>query len=109
MPVTFTKNNTKDDGRSGSAGASGKARHGTVPPRGAERDEQVAKLLPGYAVGVGTFAPMLPAGSRHRLVGLHFLDISNPDIPRPLSSVIVDLATSRLVHDSHHGDEPREA
>jgi hypothetical protein len=69
----------------------------------------VAKLLPGYAVGVGTFAPMLPAGSRHRLVGLHFLDISNPDIPRPLISVIVDLATSRLVHDSHHGDEPREA
>src|SRR5712691_11559999 len=67
----------------------------------AERDERVAKLLAGYRVGVGTFAPMLDAAGRHRLVGLHFLDVSNPDLPRPLTSAVVDLATSQLVHDTH--------
>jgi hypothetical protein len=75
----------------------------------AERDEHVARRLTGYQVGVGTFAPMLQAAGRHRLVGLHFLDVSNPDIPQPLTSVVVDLATGQLVHDTHHGHEPREA
>ena len=79
----------------------------------AERDEHVAKRLAGYKVGVGTFAPMLGASggsadARHRLVGLHFLDVSNPDIPRPLASVVVDLATGKLVHDVHRGHGPRE-
>jgi hypothetical protein len=68
----------------------------------AERDEQVARRLAGLKVGVGTFAPMLGA-SRHRLVGLHFLDVSDPDIPKPLTSVVVDLATGQLVHDIGHG------
>jgi hypothetical protein len=72
----------------------------------AERDEQVAMRLAGLKVGVGTFAPMLGA-SRHRLVGLHFLDVSNADIPQPLTSVIVDLLTGTLVHDVHHGHEPQ--
>jgi hypothetical protein len=75
----------------------------------AERDERVARRLTGYQVGVGTFAPMLQAAGRHRLVGLHFLDVSNPDIPQPLISVVVDLATGQLVQDTHHGHEPREA
>lgn len=74
----------------------------------AQRDEQVAKLLAGYTVGVGTFAPMLGGAGRHRLVGLHFLDVSNPDVPRPLTSVVVDLATKTLVHDTH-GHDTREA
>jgi hypothetical protein len=75
----------------------------------AERDEQVAKRIASYTVGVGTFAPMLHGASRHRLVGLHFLDVSNPDIPRPLISAVVDLATSKLVHDTHRDHKPREA
>ena len=78
----------------------------------AERDEQVAKRLTGFKVGVGTFAPMLLASgasdaARHRLVGLHFLDVSNPDIPQPLTSVVVDLATGKLVREAHHGHEPQ--
>lgn len=77
----------------------------------AERDEHVAKRLTGHKVGVGTFAPMLGVSrhSRHRLVGLHFLDVSNPDMPRPLTSVVVDLATRKLVYDTHHGPEPHGA
>jgi hypothetical protein len=81
----------------------------------AERNDDVAKRLAGYKVGVGTFAPILGASvgsddARHRLVGLHFLDVSNPDIPQPLTSVVVDLATGNLVHDAHrggHGHEPQ--
>ena len=74
----------------------------------AERDEHVAKRLAGLKVGVGTFAPMLPTAEtsgaeRHRLVGLHFLDVANPDLPRPLISVVVDLATGTLVREAHHG------
>ena len=76
----------------------------------AERDEQVAGLLRGYdRVGVGTFAPMLGAAGRDRLVGLHFLDIANPDIPRPVTTAVVNLATGQLVHDSHHGHEAQGA
>jgi hypothetical protein len=76
----------------------------------AERDEQVANLLAGYdRVGVGTFAPMLSAAGRDRLVGLHFLDITNPDIPRPVTTAVVNLATGQLVYDSHHGHEARGA
>jgi hypothetical protein len=76
----------------------------------AERDEQVAKLLGGcHTVGIGTFAPMLSAAGRDRLVGLHFLDITNPDIPRPVTTAVVNLATGQLVHDSHHGHETRGA
>ena len=75
----------------------------------AERDAHVARRLAGCKVGVGTFAPMLRAAGRHRLVGLHFLDASNPDLPKPLTSVVVDLATGQLVHDTHHGHEPRRA
>ena len=81
----------------------------------AERDEQVAKRLAGFKVGVGTFAPMVLGtgasdasdAARHRLVGLHFLDISNPDIPQPLTSVVVDLATGTLVHEADHGHDPQ--
>ena len=75
----------------------------------AERDQHVAKRLASFKVGVGTFAPMLGT-SGHRLVGLHFLDVSNPDLPRPLMSVVVDLATGKLVHethDDHHGRETK--
>lgn len=77
----------------------------------AQRDEQVAKVLARYdRVGVGTFAPTLPAGGRDRLVGLHFLDVANPDIPRPVTTAVVNLATGQLVHDRHHhGHETRKA
>jgi len=76
----------------------------------AERDEQVAKRLADFdRVGVGTFAPLLSAAGRDRLVGLHFLDIDNPDIPRPVTTAVVNLATGQLVHDSHHGHETRGA
>ena len=75
----------------------------------AERDEQVAQRIAGCSVGVGTFAPGLPAAGRDRLVGLYFLDVANPDIPRPLTRVVVNLATRQLVHDSHHGHETRGA
>lgn len=73
----------------------------------AERDEQVAKAIAGYEVGVGTFAPTLRDAGRNRRVGLHFLDIANPDLPRPLTSVVVDLAAGALVHETHD-HEPGE-
>jgi hypothetical protein len=57
MPVTFTKSNTiKDDGRSGSAGASGKARHRDAPclaPRG-------WKARPLRAAASRTHCPLPP-------------------------------------------------
>lgn len=84
----------------------------------AERDERVLPRLVGYKIAVGTFAPRLAAATpaaNHRLVGLHFLDVSNPATPKPLTSVVVDLATRQLVDDGHrgqhgpHGHEPQEA
>jgi hypothetical protein len=75
----------------------------------AEKNEHVARHLAGFKVGVGTFAPILQGSERHRLVGLHFLDVSNANLPRPLTSVVVDLATGQLVDDSQHGHHPRGA
>ncbi len=74
----------------------------------AESDTAVNKHFGDYPIGFGTFAPMLETArsSRHRLVGLHFLDLSNPDVPRPLVSVVVDLASGRLIHEIHHGQGP---
>jgi len=62
----------------------------------AERDERVAQRIAGCHVGVGTYALPLPE-SGHRLVGLHFVDISDAAIPQPLTSVGVDLATGEVV------------
>jgi len=71
----------------------------------AERDERVARRLAGYKVGVGSFAPSLDGAGRHRLVGLRFLDLANPDLPQQLIRVVVDLATGQLVPEAHHGHE----
>ena len=63
----------------------------------AERDERVAELAEyGRPLGVGTFAPKSHPES-HRLVGLHYVDIEDPYLPRPLASVVVDLATQETV------------
>jgi hypothetical protein len=63
----------------------------------AERDDRVARLAEECReLGVGTFAPK-SHGEGHRLVGLHYLDVVDPYLPKPLASVIVDLATEEVV------------
>jgi len=51
--------------------------------------------------GVATFAPLIDS-SAHRLVGLHFLDVTDPFVPLPVLSAVVDLATGA---ETPHGDE----
>ncbi len=74
----------------------------------AGRDEHVAGRLVGRAVGVGTFGPSL-GDSGHRLVGLHFLDVTDQESPRPIVSVVVDLATGAVVPEPSHHEDPRES
>ena len=62
----------------------------------AARDERVADLLGDRVVGVGTFAPKNDERS-HRLVGLHYLDTEDPHAPRPLATVVVDLAADEAL------------
>jgi len=70
----------------------------------AVRDDYVARQLVDRAYGVGTFGPSTD-DSGHRLVGLHFVDVTDPDIPQPITSAIVDLATGVVVHEpNHHRD-----
>ena len=72
----------------------------------AERDEQLARQLADRAYGVGTFGPSL-GESGHRLVGLHFVDVTDPDSPRPIVSAVVDLATGAVVREPNHHDRDR--
>jgi len=70
----------------------------------AGRDEHVAGQLGGRTYGVGTFGPSL-GDSGHRLVGLHFVDVTDPNIPRPIVSAVVDLAAGAVVGEpSQHVD-----
>jgi hypothetical protein len=66
----------------------------------AERDVRVSRRIERIPVGVGTFAP----GGHdvdHRLVGLHFVDVSEASAPTPLTTVVVDLATGQVVSVEH--------
>ena len=67
----------------------------------AVRDEQLARQLVDRAYGVGTFGPSL-GESGHRLVGLHFVDVTDPDSPRPIVSAVVDLATGAVAREPNH-------
>jgi hypothetical protein len=64
----------------------------------AVEQERIAELLADRRYGVAAFGPSLD-DSGHRLVGLRFLDTSDPDIPSIIADVVVDLAIAAVVDD----------
>jgi hypothetical protein len=74
----------------------------------AVRDDHVARQLVDRAYGLGTFGPSTDEPG-HRLVGLHFVDVTDPNIPQPIVSAVVDLATDAVVHEPNHEHDHGES
>lgn len=71
-------------------------------------DEHVGRQLVDRNYRVGSFGPALD-DSGHRLVGLHFVDITDPNIPQPIISAVVDLAAGVVIEEPNHLHEHGES